>query len=780
MQARGQTMLLLPDLSLAEQSPDLTDVYLRQTIFTVIRSYEFISPLHVYLAQYRQMALDNLIGTVPDDVAILKRYDWYVRRDPTLHMGTTAGQQEEEFKMFINLRSFGETRFVVRFHTTDTEGRHRPDAARTLVISNRYVAVFDQYKSQEVMKGRPFDTIKHLGVKNSELRFTFEDNHEWYILYHRACEISYIVQMLMQRRHVFRPVSEVKAASVPTSEVLSLPDPITCPKSRVSAEDLLPDLFGRVVKSYAKLAQKRTKGEIDSEYAMQELVFNSQLHKLEDVARSCKCVDGELVATTVACLDLAPFIDSPAPKMAPLSALEPIAKDLKEINRRLFGSDYSGIGRDRFKRNLEILESVSSKNLHIPQKSAITQPNTPSDLTPQIQQLEKELMKLANSDGPIQNSDTWERIRTISSQLSQSTNPLIESLTQEDSIANLAAAVAANESERRTIVGQLAKDLAAATGVSIPEINESQVIVPITVDLPTLPHVPVETTKQNEVATPIIEEPESDTELPTNDVQTPERKTPEMDYTVNSMPIPQPMMYSPGPCQPMFYGYQPMPMYSPGYAMPFQTPPASPSTTRIDASPNIIVNVGQKSRNRKRMSRNAKRLVMSSESESESDFESESESESEAPVDIDEMFARMDMIVDELARVLRTGRNPKRKLQELASIAKSMEIVCEDEDEDVLKLVKRVRKFAKVDGHRGQQEESLMVISREIERVCQKRRVEMTRRVANNPKDLLIEGSGKARPKAEEGPCLTEALQKLQASLSRAHVQAAATTQAIQ
>ena len=747
MQARGQMMLLLPDLSMAEQAPDLTDMHIRQFIFPIIRTHHTLSPLHIYLAQYRRMALDHQIGTVPSDVAILKGYDWYTHRDPDLQIAATVAQQEQEFRMFVNLRSFGEVSFLVRFHTTDNLGNHEPETVRTLIISNRYVAVFDQQKSMEVMKGRPFNTIKHIGLKTSELRFTFEDNHEWYILNHRACEISCIVQILMQRRSKFRQVNELTAAYVPASEVLCLPDLITCPKSRVSAEELLPDLFGMAVNTFTKLAKKRKNGEIDAEYAMQELVFNSQLHKLD----------------TVRCIDLAPLLDTPAPKIAPLHSFDPMTADLKAMNQRLFGTNYSGAGQEQFKRNLELLNSLSTPILAATQQSATSELSQPADISGEVQELQKQLTALGNvSDDLSKTSSTTTVIqneRTVSAQPAETAAPIVFDLP---TIAPVPVEKTENAAEIENVVEPEKPVQATKRVQEVSNVQETKI-----------------------VTGPIVEEPDDQRTVQTSaagQVQ---------DIKRVEEPIPVPQFYPQSPCptaMPM-YGYQPMPMgmpmpYAPGYVpyppVAYPPSPASPSSTRIDASPSIIVNVGDSAKRQRvsRSSRHSRKLSLSSEdsaSESESESESETETKDERYVDVDDMLAKIDLAMDDLDMALKLGKNPKRRLNELGNLAKSLEIMCDDDEKDVMELAQRIRKFCRVDRRRNIQIEVMKVLSSRLEEVCRVRRETKTRVIADNPGSSVFTTSAKVHPKASDTPCLQDALQKLQASLNCAHMQAATT-----
>lgn len=644
--ARGEVLLLLPDLSVAEQAPHLQHIYLRQSLFPCVTSHELLAPLHVYLMQYRQMAICGEIGTVDSDVTVLKRYDWYNRKDARIHISNTTVQQEREFDMFINLKSFGELAFQVRFHSTDSSGIHHQDRIRTLIVSTKSISILDE--EDTTMKGRAFSTIKSIGVKAFELRIFFKDGLEWYILNHRASEICVAIKSLMHTISLTPPVHEMRPECVPLEKVLQVPIPRTCPKPRVPAEALLSHTFDQITRSYHKLAIKSARNEIDEEYAANQTALQAQLHLLMEAAQNCQEIDHSLIRDSLNCIDALHRIDSPKGSTLPV-----MEKILTEMNRRVGG-------------------------------------------------------------------DTRERLALISNQATPPVSPVKQA------------------KQHKTAVRRREET------IPIPKIECA--------DVP--PLQPVELPHLYANASSPAQKPQL--------IQSPTKAEKHVEMNYGNTPTScSPSVYHQLP----MYGYQPGPFYQPQFVPQFPTAPGSPNTTKVEASPNIILNIGSDgSPSPRRISKRFRKNLSFEDSESDS---------SEPGRNQQDVITDLDALLDSMMRFKKNGKVGEKQVREMSRLAGELRTVCDPDDESANSLVSKLKHFIRNQMSGMEEQLLLQEIAGLVDEMGRRKRAELRRNTIqkrNRFRDLDADGSVYS-PGQRKEPGLQEVLRNLHTSLTRVQVQ---------
>ncbi|OHT09784.1 hypothetical protein TRFO_21218 [Tritrichomonas foetus] len=392
MDARGENILIIPNQSISEQAPDLQKLYLKQCIFPNNLKREFLRPLQLYLAQYREMAIHKQFGNEETDQIILKGKEWYVNKDMKIMMARSEIDVKEEFDMFFSLKTFGEISFMVRFHeTTGPEKHHTEEVIRLLTISKNSIIVSDPEDNKMYMS-RPFLTVKAVGVTEGIVRYTFGDDQEWHITSHRFSEIAFIMCQLMKKFNFIPPPIDSRFSNITFVKCYQAFQPhiYYIPNDVYTTDDLIRDNFIALVQSYSKIVKLRNEGKIDNEYSNEEIKIHTCLDELMSVLKT-KEDQGlkELLNTTAV---NAVKIDAPSYE-DPSNKLYLVEKNLMKLNERIYKDNTNPMFR-LIKRTIY--------TSHPQQKES----------SPQLAEkmIAKKMIQIINSKNPSKEKDAWDTI----------------------------------------------------------------------------------------------------------------------------------------------------------------------------------------------------------------------------------------------------------------------------------------------------------------------------------------------------------------------------------
>lgn len=147
------------------------------------------SPLPIYLAQYRQMFLDQEFYVDETDKQGLQRYDWY--RGVEYNKINSRETDLQEFNQLTSLKGFGTTKYSVKLTIVRKDGFRSNEIPRILIVSIRGIA-FKKENDKNPNLVYPSETIGSIGVRGMFLMINFqkETREALYIVSSRSYEFT--------------------------------------------------------------------------------------------------------------------------------------------------------------------------------------------------------------------------------------------------------------------------------------------------------------------------------------------------------------------------------------------------------------------------------------------------------------------------------------------------------------------------------------------------------------------------------------------------------------
>jgi hypothetical protein len=741
MRARNDMILLLPEWSLAEQSPDIQDVYLRQYIWPKVFRAKLFSPLPVYLAQYRQMAIEGTLGTTSSDKEVLKRYQWFNEQDPNFEIPATHSECEDEFITLTNLKTYGLVSFRVRFHSETSDGMHDVERITTLTIGNGAIAIDNP--DGVIPITIPWSQIKTLGVSECHLKFEFTDYDTWYIMSHLACEIGKNVRNLMTPIRLVPPVHQCHISLHPLDRFLPKVTLITAPKTRVTAEELLPPTLTKAIEVYTKLAQKRKKGQFDEEYTQNELLLNSLLARIGSLARKSSGLDAEFLKCTEQGPQILRQLNSPTPKTDSNMWFHQLEKEFQKMNKSLFGNVQGAVERQSFRENQTKLDSITTvASDPKPQKPKTVSHRNSKGSEPPIQQKAKKIAHLlAEMVDQDDDSDIVRQISSISSSFDpeEVTTQHDAELLQRHSPAALQVVIKEIRQNRENpgIKQEIIKSHIRETSrlMNSPKSLEGAIAEIEKAEQNALALVPVSPLRPA-AAFHVPTSPRIIEETTTVELQTPSSplcKAPDMQYLPTCYHHPQmqhqaqpqmqtqpQMQVQPGSPLQQYFGSSPLAKLQP--SPPPQQQPQTAQTTpqqQVAVSPHIVVNVGDSKSPKKKQKRKSKHCKSESdddsegESDSESSYDSDSSTESESITDslsLNEIIKKLEKSMELVKKQLNQGKPVKQTIKRVDELQHKLEQSPDRKTSTGKKLLTSLQKLTQL--KHGSKSKTLKLISK--------------------------------------------------------------------
>ena len=167
------------------------------------------------------MAVKREFCTEKDDQEILKRYSWYKCSNPFINFPNDEKEQEKEFNLFINLKSFGELNYLVRMRIGNMfKKQSSNESIYNLIIAKNYISSF-KYGDLNRTFVCSYDAIKSIGINDYELIISFGSNECWKIISHRNFEIFSIIHANMKIISILCEGIRVKLRNIAEGFVLA-------------------------------------------------------------------------------------------------------------------------------------------------------------------------------------------------------------------------------------------------------------------------------------------------------------------------------------------------------------------------------------------------------------------------------------------------------------------------------------------------------------------------------------------------------------------------------
>lgn len=411
MFTRNEYVLLLPDLSISEQAPELHDIYLRQYLFPKLYDSKYLKPMLLYLYQYRKMAISHEFYLHRSDESTLKRYNWFVEGDNNLDIPKTADSQEEEFQMFIKLKSFGEIMYKVRFHQADDKGQHSQEFQMIVTLSHSSIAVFkegdDEVQDSKYL--RPYSSIKCIGKYYDQLKIVFDTNDEWYITNHRAYEIGLIIRRLMSKISLVQPIKGTHPALVPMSTIIATPKLYEPPKRSISCETIMQNATETFIQTYVSMAKKKFNDELDSDYSTEYLQLQVCLEKMRSCIRSCDKFDREIIEKVDEYNKASQSINGPTPRINRMFHFQFIEQSLRRLNYLVFGNQIDDQLLTKYRKNEKIMNAIHAKI----ERAVHSHEKTKKKATDVALHFGATLLKIAESENPDEEIGLWQSLNAL-------------------------------------------------------------------------------------------------------------------------------------------------------------------------------------------------------------------------------------------------------------------------------------------------------------------------------------------------------------------------------
>jgi hypothetical protein len=347
--ARNERILLLRELSLGEQAPEVNDIEMRQLYFPLVRSTKCFSPISLYLAHYRSKCFDKELGTSPGDQQILRRMQWFISRDPFLNLLADINQQETEFLTFARFLDYGTTMLTVRVAIATEDLLFAPFKIQNLYIRREGISISD---NSNLEMNRPFQTLSTIGLEGCDVLCTFQQNEKWLITSHRATEIVSLMRFFMRKIPIF-PHPKGIMTSVAMQQSIPELHMITSPKGRYIPPDVAVIMVTKAITGVARAMRAHVAGQIDDKYAENELVIGSLLGQLAEYSR-----DQGIAQAARNALNASKFVNVPASISAPLQSFAELERALRALN-----SQIPKISQSNYAKNLENLHQMTNQRV---------------------------------------------------------------------------------------------------------------------------------------------------------------------------------------------------------------------------------------------------------------------------------------------------------------------------------------------------------------------------------------------------------------------------------
>jgi hypothetical protein len=518
------------------------------------------------------------------------------------------------------------------------------------------------------------------------VRVSFDDHYQWYFTTHRTVEIGEIIKALMKQLPIRGPPICSIAALSGGNQILGEPMMITCPKPAIPIEEA----FSAAVSAFATMAESHQRGDSGEQLAFAEL-------ELGQILAALACENTEIGRQACELCNLMHLVNAPPAE----TLLDRLGEGFRAMNERVFGDAPSA----QKAANIKALDRIKA-----------TEPKSWSIL--QHVQGESDQIESAldlNLGGSLKDAPEESELMSIMGRLSLG----IRTRSPDIHIARPIAISAPP----------------CSSPTDPPRADEKSVELTPNVELERSA-IPVPKAIQR----PVVERP---TSLPTN-VNSPSKAEEELelsprrrfrrrssrrcndydysDYDDRSersprrhhrRSIPRPefpivpvqdgngyLPYSPTSpaCSPGPYGGQipqpgvliPQPIYGQSLS-PASVNPSTTNTNHIDASPNIVLNLGDMmgKKKKKGKSKNSKKLFSSS-SSSSSDV-SDEDSQSEASTT--DIISRIELELDEATTLADSGKKPKQQLQHLRGLTQQLGRSPDHSDESIRQLITKLKKL---------------------------------------------------------------------------------------
>lgn len=192
---KNQQCMFIPGISLAEQYPNVSVVFLRQTNFSPLITAKIAYPLNIYISQYRKMILSNEFILSPQDISFLKSFKWYNEKKPKVDMAKSNAEKVNEFNQLTSLNGFGSMNYVSRISILKDDSKVSDQLVRIFSVSHSSIASYLSMNSDPEMV-YSFSTIFGYTVTGPYLRIFLNDRgtDSWCIFSSHAREILAIIE----------------------------------------------------------------------------------------------------------------------------------------------------------------------------------------------------------------------------------------------------------------------------------------------------------------------------------------------------------------------------------------------------------------------------------------------------------------------------------------------------------------------------------------------------------------------------------------------------------
>jgi hypothetical protein len=337
MRARNEHVLLLRELSLGEQAPEVLDIHMRQFYFPVVRSAKPFIPLSLYLVHYRHKCLDNELGTGSADQQILQRKPWFIRKDPAFNLNADPDRQVSEFMAFSRFLDYGTTELIVRVSISIEDLMFASFVIRKLRLRREGITIV---KNSDVEITRPLQTLTTIGLQGCDVLCTFQSDERWLITSHRATEIVSIVRFFIRKIPIF-PTPKNVHSLIAMPEMIAEPRMITGPKGRYIPPDVASLMISKAITSAGRMMRARQTKQFNEKDPQEQLVVTSLLAQLSE-----SCENRKVAATARLTLNALKTIHAPAASGSPLSGFAELERALRALNLQIGKGAQTGTARN--------------------------------------------------------------------------------------------------------------------------------------------------------------------------------------------------------------------------------------------------------------------------------------------------------------------------------------------------------------------------------------------------------------------------------------------------